>query len=129
MKRDMGLIRLLLLRLEELDQDGQSVYHFREGDPDIDIEGYSWEQISYHYDLADEAGLVDMGSDGIMNGFLFRRLTWAGHDFVDAVRDEEIWRKTKEGALAAGGISIDLVKDLAKGFVRKNIEKLTGIEL
>ncbi|WP_322978976.1 DUF2513 domain-containing protein [Pseudomonas sp. C11] len=127
MKRDMGLIRLLLLKLEEIDQDGRSIYHFVEGD--IQLEGYSWDEIEYHYDLADEAGLVDMGGNGVMNGILFRRLTWAGHDFVDAVRDEEIWRKTKEGALAAGGISIDLVKDLAKGFVRKNIEKLTGIEL
>lgn len=127
MKRDMGLMRLLLLKLEELDEDGQSIYHYRSDD--IQIDGYTWAQVNYHYELAEEAGLVDMGGSGVMNGILFRRLTWAGHDFVDAVRDEDIWNKTKEGALAAGGFSFDLVKDLAKGFIRKKVETLTGVEL
>lgn len=127
MKRDMGLMRLLLLKLEELDEDGQSIYHYTSDD--IQIDGYTWSQVNYHYDLAEEAGLVDMGGSGVMNGILFRRLTWTGHDFVDAVRDEDIWNKTKEGALAAGGFSFDLVKDLAKGFIRKKVETLTGVEL
>lgn len=127
MKRDMGLMRLLLLKLEELDEDGQSIYHY--SSDDLQIDGYTWPQVNYHYDLAVKAGLVDMGGSGIMNGILFRRLTWAGHDFVDAVRDEDIWNKTKEGALAAGGFSFDLVKDLAKGFIRKKVETLTGVEL
>lgn len=127
MKRDMGLMRLLLLKLEELDEDGQSIYHYTSDD--IQIDGYTWPQVNYHYELADEAGLVDMGGSGVMNGILFRRLTWSGHDFVDAVRDEDIWNKTKEGALAAGGFSFDLVKDLAKGFIRKKVETLTGVEL
>lgn len=127
MKRDMGLMRLLLLKLEELDENGQSTCHYRSYD--IQIDGYTWAQVNYHYDLAEEAGLVVAGTNSVMNGFLFRRLTWAGHDFVDAVRDEDIWNKTKEGALAAGGFSFDLVKDLAKGFIRKKVETLTGIEL
>lgn len=127
MKRDMGLIRLLLLELEELDLDGQSTYHYRSHD--FQIDGYTWAQVNYHYDLAEEAGLVFAGQNSVSNGFLFRRLTWGGHDFVDAVRDEDIWNKTKEGALAAGGFSFDLVKDLAKGFIRKKVETLTGVEL
>jgi len=127
MKRDMGLMRSLLLKLEALDEDGQRIYNFGSGD--IQIDGYTWAQVNYHYELAEEAGLVDMGGRGAMNGIQFRRLTWGGHDFVDAVRDEDIWNKTKAGALAAGGFSFDLVKDLAKGFIRKKVETLTGIEL
>lgn len=45
------------------------------------------------------------------------------------LEDEDIWNKTKEGALAAGGFSFDLVKDLAKGFIRKKVETLTGVDL
>ena len=64
-------------------------------------------------------------SDGkLMNG-----ISWAGHDFIDSVRDPETWKKTKAGAAAAGGFTFDLVKDLAKGLVKKQIEKHTGIEL
>lgn len=127
MKRDMDLLRLLLLTLEELDQDGQSIYHFT--DVDFSIDGYSWEQVVYHFDLAVESGLVDQGGSGVMNGILFRRLTWSGHDFVDAVRDDEIWKRTRQGAAAAGGFSLELLKDLAKGFIRKKISEHTGIEI
>ncbi|UUJ43216.1 DUF2513 domain-containing protein [Pseudomonas extremaustralis] len=127
MKRDMDLLRLLLLELEGLDQDGQSIYHFKSDD--ITIEGFTWEQVNYHYDLAVEAGLVDQGGSGVMQGLLFRRLTWSGHDFLDAVRDNEIWKKTRQGATAAGGFSVDLLKDLAKGFIRKKISDHTGVEI
>lgn len=64
-----------------------------------------------------------------MNGFMFKRLTWEGHDFVDAVRDNDIWKKTRQGANAAGGFSVDLLKDLAKGFIKKKISEHTGIEI
>jgi hypothetical protein len=45
------------------------------------------------------------------------------------VRDPKIWAKTKDGALAAGGFTVDLLKDLAKGFVKKQIEERTGVTL
>jgi hypothetical protein len=64
-----------------------------------------------------------------MDGITFARLSWAGHDFLDSVRDREIWAKTKNGALAAGGFTIDLIADLAKGFLKKQIEDRTGVEL
>jgi uncharacterized protein DUF2513 len=59
----------------------------------------------------------------------FRRLTWAGHDFADAVRDPDIWRKTKHSADKIGSITFDLVKDLAKGFIKTKIEEHTGLKL
>ena len=127
MKRNMDLLRLLLLQLEELDEDGQSIYHYTTDE--ITIDGFTWDQVVYHYDLAVEAGLVDQGASGVMNGILFRRLTWSGHDFVDAVRDNEIWKKTSQGATAAGGFSVELLKDLARGFIRKKISEHTGIEI
>ncbi len=64
-----------------------------------------------------------------MSGIGFRCLTWEGHDFLDSVRDPKIWAKTKDGALAAGGFTVDLLKDLAKGFVKKQIEERTGVTL
>lgn len=128
MKRNMDLLRLILLKLEAIDEnEKQGIWHLTGND--LPIEGFSWEQVRYHYDLSVEAGLVDQGGRGVMNGIMFRRLTWAGHDFVDAVRDDDIWRKTRQGASAAGGFSVDLLKDLAKGFIRKKISEHTGIEI
>ncbi|WLH18794.1 DUF2513 domain-containing protein [Pseudomonas simiae] len=127
MRRDMDLLRLLLLKLEVLHEDAHSicVYQYDE----LMVEGFTPDQVAYHLDLATEAGLVDQGGNGVMNGFMFRRLTWEGHDFVDAVRDNDIWKKTRQGASAAGGFSVDLLKDLAKGFIRKKISEHTGVEI
>lgn len=127
MRRDMDLLRLLLLKLEVLHEDAHSisVYQYDE----LMVEGFNQDQVAYHLDLATEAGLVDQGGKGVMNGFMFRRLTWEGHDFVDAVRDNDIWKKTRLGASAAGGFSVDLLKDLAKGFIKKKISEHTGVEI
>jgi hypothetical protein len=40
-----------------------------------------------------------------------------------------VWTKTKKGAVAAGGFTVDLLKDLAKGFIKKQIEERTGVKL
>ena len=37
--------------------------------------------------------------------------------------------ETKEGAEAAGGFTVDLLKDLAKGLVKKQVEEWTGVKL
>lgn len=56
-------------------------------------------------------------------------LTWHGHEFLDAIRDPEVWKKTKNGALAAGGFTFDLLKELAKGYLKKQIADRTGVEI
>jgi len=49
--------------------------------------------------------------------------------FWTAFVDPEIWRKTKDGAAAAKGWTMDLLADLAKGFIKKQIEDRTGVKL
>lgn len=34
------------------------------------------------------------------------RLTMAGHEYLDTIRDEEVWRRTKEGDRAVGSFSL-----------------------
>ncbi|MGW7235447.1 DUF2513 domain-containing protein [Pseudomonas fulva] len=127
MRRDMDLLRLLLLKLEVASEKAAPILCYRPGE--LSIDGYTDDQVRYHYALAVDAGLVDQGGKGPINGLQFRRLTWAGHDFVDAVRDNEIWAKTQQGASAAGGFGLELLKDLAKGFIKKKIVEHTGIEI
>ena len=57
------------------------------------------------------------------------RLSWAGSDFLDSIRDEEIWKNTKAGAAKVGGFTFDLIKQLASGLVRTQLEKHTGVKL
>ena len=79
--------------------------------------------------MIEEAKLILTFDAGIVDEVLFDRLSWAGHDFVDSVRSAEVWAKTKKGAEAAGGFTVDLLKDLAKGFIKRQVEELTGVKL
>jgi len=47
----------------------------------------------------------------------------------DSIRSPDVWAKTKAGAYAAGGFTVELLADLAKGFIKKQIEDRTGVKL
>lgn len=129
MKRDLGLVRELLLRLEALPMGMYGAVTIDPGDMEIAVEGYSEDDIAYHLSLLQERGLIEVPDSQPMIGIVFTRLSWDGHDFLDAVRDPEIWRKTKLGADAVGSFSFELVKQLATGFIKTKIEEHTGVKL
>lgn len=124
----MSIIRYLLLKLESIPIP-YGVATVSAASPDLQTEEYTKDQIEYHLSLIVEAGLVITNGVTLNKSYLFQRLSWSGHDFLDSVRDEDTWNKTNNGAVAAGGFTLDLIKDLAKGFIRKKIEEQTGISI
>lgn len=133
MKRDMDLIRQLLLRIEELrvgvPNSGEEMLSLSASRPPLCLRDEDPEATHYNMKLLADAGYLDLARTQFAGSFNLRGLTWAGHDFLDSVRDAEVWRKTKDGALTAGGFTFDLLKDLAKGFAKKQLEDRTGIKL
>ncbi len=129
MQRNMDLIRELLLKLEALPLGLGGVVTISPDAEEIAVQGYDVNEIDYHLSLIREAGFIDECGARPMSGIGFRALTWAGHDFIDSVRDPETWAKTKKTAAGAGGFTVDLLKDLAKGLIKKKIEEHTGIKL
>lgn len=129
MKRNMDLIRQIVLKLEDMEMRPGAISVFDVLGGDFPIEGFTAEEVFYHARQVKMAGLIEDVKGGPISGFAFRGLTPSGHDFADSVRNDEIWVATKEGALKAGGFTIGLLASLAKGLVRKQIEKHTGIEL
>ena len=124
MKRDMDLIRALMLEIEERDTGDIQLL-------EIEIEGHSQLEVFSHLRLLIEAGLIaglDLSSHSGIN-VQATRLTWTGHDFLDSIRDDEIWQQTKDGAAAAGGFTLELLSDLAKGLIKTKIAKHTGVEI
>jgi Hypothetical protein (DUF2513) len=123
MGRDLGLIRGLLLKLEPL--SGSHAWQIIEAyDPRIQVEGHTPDEIEYHLQLLVEQGLVEEPRSGPMQGIIFRRLTWAGHDYLDAVRDPKIWGKTKEATEKVGSWTFEIVKELAKSLIKSELQKL-----
>ena len=93
MKRDMNLIRLLLLETE-----GE--------DPKPDLSAYTEDQRIYHSALLIEAelvhGVIRTDEIGQPNGTVRLRLTWAGHEFLDAARNDTVWQKAGERIKKSG---------------------------
>ena len=58
------------------------------------------------------------------------RLTNAGHDYLNAIRDEGIWSRTKAAVAETGGsATLELIKNIATGFVKKKLSQHTGLDL
>lgn len=113
MKRDMELIRLLLLQVEE-------------GKPPAALESYSEEKTVYNSALLIEKGLVKgairKNRIGIPVGTKSISLTWEGHDFLDAARNEKIWKKATAFLKSKGlEASIDLMKQLLVQFTKSEL--------
>lgn len=128
MKRDMDLVREILLFLEERNSPaGIKADSFP-------MRGHSVSTIQYHLNLIYQAGLINgepiksTTSDRIISVLPFD-LTWQGHEFLDAVRDPEIWRRAKAGAASAGTASIEFIWGMAKSLISNAIKQKTGVDL
>lgn len=107
MQRDMDLARAILLALEECDKAWEL--------QDLQIDGATPEQVSYHVKLLHQAGLIEAHDVSTMNSFKWfpMSLTWQGHEFLDASRDETRWNKAKKLTLEkGGGLIFDVLKDV-----------------
>ena len=104
MKRDMDLVRNLLLGIEERDRGDGNWTSF--GDLTLP-EGTETPEpmVQEHLRLLLEAGLIEAMVDNTWSSRAVRpiRLTWAGHDFLAAIRDEGVWSSTKEAVGKVGG--------------------------
>lgn len=129
MTRDMDLIRELLLKLEGLSERPGEVFVLSGNDPEVAVDGYSSDQITYHLELLREAGLIESPGSQPMLGVTFERLSWHGHDFLDSVRNPETWTRTKEGAHKIGSWSFSLLSDMAKAYAKHLAKEKLGLDL
>ena len=117
MKRSDDLIRDMLLEFEAQDDFLVVVA------PHL---GMSLDQRQrwYHVELMCDAGLMTPVGKGTY------RITHQGHDFLDAMRDEGIWNRTKDAVAQSGGnATLDIIKQIAVGFLKKQIRDRTGVDL
>jgi len=116
-KRDNDYIRNLLFKYE-----GEEKWLFIVPGGTMDSTPEECRE-KYHIKLMMDQGLIAaVGKDTM-------RMTSQGHDYLDAIRDNGIWQKTKESAASVGGVTIGIMKDIAVGFVKQKLAEITGIAL
>ena len=113
MKRDWDVIRKILTRLEEhnLDQGSLRLSDFPKNE---------FASIAYNMELLVEAKIVSGQMAGEITlapqDFFAERLTWEGHEFLDSIRDDSIWKKIKkEFSQNSISMTFDLVKKVSSG--------------
>lgn len=115
MKRDMDLIRLILQKIESLNEPIQLEDLFN-------IIGYSEDQIAYHVKTIFKDRIIDAEPFDEF-GVPYRRffnieLTPRGHDALDAIKDDTAWNKFKVFLVKTGkAFTFDLLLAWAKGMV------------
>src|ERR1035438_3724561 len=123
MKFDKDVVRKILLAIEASDDPMGMI--------DIAISGKSHEEVAYHIQLLDEAGFIEAENLGDLNNYDWRakRLTFQGHEFLDTIRDPEIWCQTKEGASKIGGAGVELLFALSKAYADRKSTRLNSSHL
>lgn len=110
MKRDWEIIRTILLRVEDL-ESGNTLRP-------SDFGGTDSEVIAYHVFLLKDAGLIDASileySGSSCIHFDIHSLTWSGHEFLDSIRNNSIWKETKSKILSkSGAMTFEIIKSVA----------------
>lgn len=108
MKRDMDLVRSILLELEKHPHVSTRM--------DLNIEGYSPDEVSYHVKILDQAGLINAVADAnppFDPTWVPISLTWEGHEFLDAAKDDTRWNRAK-GIMKekGGGMVFEVLKSV-----------------
>ena len=118
MKRNWDTVRSMLLAVEELEPT--QTLSLSDYDSDKKYEA------SYHAKLLYDAGSVNgIFSQTLGNGpihFTLRELTWEGHEFLDSIRNKNLWEKVKSTLSEKGGaMTFELIKTAAASLVKSSL--------
>jgi len=120
MKRNWDLIRLLLLKIEELEPNALlTLDSFPEN---------QHQEISCHLEILQEGGLLEgkihKTPGGSPHDFHLIRLTWLGHDFIECIRTDSKWEAIKKKLTHKGvEINLDNILFIAKGMTQSVLIK------
>ena len=113
MKRDMDLVRKILIVMSE---NGSGAYILW----DAELSDYPTEQIFHHAHLMSQGGLIDAADTSSLDSPLPTAIplsiTWNGHEFLDASRDETLLEKAKKHVIKpTGGVAMSVLTEWLKG--------------
>src|SRR5690625_6590513 len=114
MKRDLHLLKRILTDIEEHPEPVGWI--------DLEYDGIDPSLVSYHIKLLYQAGLVEAEDQSDTGGleWVAKSLTWHGHEFLDAAKNDTAWNKTKSVIAKQGGsIRFSVLGELLKEQVRQ----------
>ncbi|WP_252225207.1 MULTISPECIES: DUF2513 domain-containing protein [unclassified Clostridium] len=118
MKLNNDCIRDVLLYLEEtLDYD---VFVYIE-DIKNKIKEYDEKELKYTIDKLNDGGLIIGTCDSYNNIMDIDKITFKGHQYLDNIRDNRIWKLIKKETNSLKSVSIEIISEIAKSIILKQI--------
>lgn len=125
MRRDLDTVRYILMTAESAEGEVD--------DSTLCDDAHGIREIAFHAELLRENGLIEaeVSYDGLGSeplGVVVTGLTWAGYDYLDAIRSSKVWRRAKEAiAKAVGDTSLSVVRDVCKMLALSMVKESLGI--
>lgn len=77
----------------------------------------------YHAKLLCDAGMLEEVNRGVF------RMTSHGHDYVETIKSDTIWKKTKKISASAGSTTIGIMYEIAVSLAKKEISARLGVSI
>lgn len=125
MKRDMDLIRRIALEVEDMEFGHVLI--------NMEDEGVDAATFGMHATWMREAGLIaahiqEYSSGDTPPSVKIARLTWAGCEFVDSIRDDNLWQKAKANVLKPGmSFTFDVLKEWLKTEITQGLPTVRAL--
>lgn len=116
------LIRQVLLVVESK-KDLRNFLDIEDIYVDIDSNKYSKDDVAYTLLKSRDAGLIDAepikGSE--LSSFMIGHLTFTGHEFLNSIADENVWKETKSKASKLKTVTLPVLQQLAVSVMNKQL--------
>ena len=123
----MDLIRTILLRVEALPQfagcpDTMGAYAAAQEitATNLGITDFDDDAVRYNASLLIDGGFLE-GEAHAPDLVTIYKLTWNGHEFLDSIRNADVWQKTKDKAKTVGGVALGFLWEIAKAEMRAKL--------
>lgn len=118
MKLNYDCLRKILITIEsELNWNDKLSYTYTNLSSMVnELQDFSRAEVAYASKMAIEADLIEaqiIDCDTCIVDIRYYGLTYEGHQFLDTVRENKIWKKTKDIISSAGGASLSIMKSVA----------------
>lgn len=124
MRLNNDCVRDLLLAIEE--NVGLKEYMSIDS---LQLKSYSQDDLQYTALKLEEAGYINAKVskylDGSMDIYIFS-LTWNGYKFLDNIRDNNVWSKTKGIVSKFASVSLDVLEKVAAQVITNMISQQIG---
>ncbi|NVK15883.1 MAG: DUF2513 domain-containing protein [Rhodobacteraceae bacterium] len=118
MKRNLDLLREILLAVEEYEPARISML---QSISPRDFSGTEAQNF-HHINMLADAGYIKLaGKPTLAGDYAVHGMTIAGHDFLDAIKEQSVWDHTKKRVGEVGSWTLDVVLAVAKEEVKRRL--------